>query len=65
MKVTDQFKAVVYSDNEILYVLDQGDPEVALSEGAFTPNPSDAQLFEGLGWADPVAGLGAVLERVV
>jgi len=65
MEMTDQFKAVIYSDNEILYVLDQGDPEIALQEGAFTPNPSNAQLFEGLGWADPVAGVGAVLERVV
>lgn len=63
--MTNSFKAVVYSDNETLYLLDQGDPEVALQEAAFTPNPSAAQVFEGAGWADQVAGVGAVLERVV
>ena len=63
--MTNQFKAVVHSDNETLYVLDRGDPEVALAAGIFTPNPSEAQVFEGIGWAEQVAGLGAVLERAV
>jgi len=62
---TDTFKAVVYSDNETLYLADQGDAEAAIEEASFTPNPSNAQLFEGPGWADQVAGVGAVLERVV
>ncbi len=63
--MTDQFKAVIYSDNETLYVLDRGDPEAALAAGGFTPNPSEAQVFEGIGWGERVAGLGAVLERAV
>ncbi len=63
--MTDEFKAVVYVDNESLYLLDAGDPEEAIEAGAFTPNPSEAQVFEGAGWADPVAAVGAVLERTV
>lgn len=63
--MSDLFKAAVYSDNETLYVLDHGDPEEALVAGVFTPNKSEAQVFEGIGWADRVAGLSAVLERTV
>lgn len=62
---TDTFKAVVYEGNEVLYLADKDDPEAAIDEAVFTPNPSNAQLFEGAGWADPVAAVGAVLERVV
>jgi hypothetical protein len=62
--MTDTFKAVVYIGNEALYLADRDDPEQALEDAAFTPNPSQAQIFEGPGWADPVAGVGAVLERV-
>jgi hypothetical protein len=62
---TDRFKAVVYQGNEVLYLADRDDPEQALQEAAFTPNPSNAQIFEGAGWVDQVAGVGAVLERVV
>lgn len=63
--MTDEFKAVIYGDNETLYILNQGDPEAAIEAAAFTPNPSEAQVFEGLGWSPQVAGLGAVLERAV
>lgn len=62
---TDTYKAVVYQGNEVLYLADRDDPEQALQDAVFTPNPSQAQVFEGAGWADPVAGVGAVLERVV
>lgn len=62
---TNTFKAVVYEGSEVLYLADRDDPEAAIADGAFTPNPSEAQLFEGTGWADQVAGVGAVLERVV
>ncbi len=62
--MTEEFNAVVYSADETLYVLNQDDPEAALEAGAFTPNRSEAQVFEGPGWAAQVAGFGAVLERV-
>lgn len=62
--MTDQYNAVVYNIDETLYVLNQDDPEAALEAGAFTPNRSEAQIFEGEGWAAQVAGFGAVLERV-
>jgi len=62
---TDTFKAVVYQGNEALYLADRDDPEAAIKAAAFTPNPSEAQIFEGAGWSDPVAAVGAVLERVV
>lgn len=62
---TDTFKAVVYQGSEVLYLADRDDPEAAIKAAAFTPNPSDAQVFEGAGWADPVSAVGAVLERVV
>jgi hypothetical protein len=61
---TDTYKAVVYQGNETLYLADRDDPEQALQDAVFTPNPSQAQIFEGAGWTDPVAGVGAVLERV-
>lgn len=63
--MTDSFKAVVYQGNSTLYVAYADDPETALENGLFTENPSQAQIFEGPGWADQVAGLGAVLERVI
>ncbi len=59
------FKAVVYQGNETLYLADRDDPEAALEAAAFTPNPSEAQVFVGAGWTDPVAAVGAVLERVI
>lgn len=63
--MTDQYRAVVEIDNTVLYLLDQGDPEEAISEGAFTENPNAAQIFEGKGWSQQVAGFGATLEQVV
>ena len=63
--MTDQYRAVLEIDNVVLYLAEAGDPEEAISEGAFTENPSAAQLFEGKGWATHVAGFGAVLEQVV
>ena len=63
--MTDQFRAVIEVDNTVLYLLEAGDPEEAITEGAFTENPSVAQIFEGKGWAPQVAGFGAVLEQVV
>lgn len=36
-----------------------------LESGAFTESRENAQRFEGPGWAEQVAGLGAVLERVI
>ncbi|MCK5319006.1 MAG: hypothetical protein KAJ55_13915 [Anaerolineales bacterium] len=33
--------------------------------GAFTESRDNAQRFEGPGWAEKVAGLGAVLEQVI
>lgn len=36
-----------------------------LDGGIFTENRATAQRFEGPGWADRVAAVGAVLERVI
>jgi hypothetical protein len=36
-----------------------------LESGAFTESRDNAQKFEGPGWADQVAAVGAVLERVI
>ena len=63
--MTESYKAVVYQGSDVLYVAYADDPETALEKGLFTENPSKAQVFEGPGWADQVAGLGAVLERVI
>lgn len=62
---SETFRAVVYDGNISLYLADRDDPEAAIKAAAFTQNPSNAQVFEGAGWADPVAAVGAVLERVV
>jgi len=65
--MTDQFRAVIPGEtpNTVLYLLEAGDPEEAISLAAFTENPSAAQIFEGRGWLQQVAGFGAVLEQVV
>ncbi|NOQ49089.1 MAG: hypothetical protein GQ553_00270 [Nitrosomonadaceae bacterium] len=45
-------------DNVTYYVSD-------LESGAFTESRDNAQKFEGPGWADQVAAVGAVLEQVI
>jgi hypothetical protein len=62
--MSNVYRAVVESDNVLLYLADAGDPEEALEAGVFTENPSEAQLFEGIGWLNQVAGFGASLEMV-
>lgn len=57
-KVVDHFIAYREDGNVIMYVED-------LEKGLFTENRADAQLFEGPGWSDKVAGVGAVLERTI
>ena len=57
-KVVDYYIAYREEGNVRLYVED-------LEKGLFTENRADAQLFEGKGWGDKVAGLGAVLEQTI
>ena len=56
--VMDTYIARRDEGNVIYYVSD-------LESGAFTESRDNAQRFEGPGWADQVAAVGAVLERVI
>ena len=56
--VMDTFIAYRDEGSVILYVEN-------LESGAFTESRDLAQRFEGPGWADRVASVGAVLERVI
>ena len=56
--VVDHFIAYREDGNVTLYVED-------LEKGLFTENRADAQIFEGKGWSDKVAGVGAVLIRTI
>ena len=56
--VVDHYIAYREEGNVTLYVED-------LEKGLFTENRADAQVFEGKGWSDKVAGVGAVLMRTI
>jgi len=56
--VVDHYIAYREDGNVTLYVED-------LEKGLFTENRADAQIFEGKGWSDKVAGVGAVLIRTI
>lgn len=56
--VVDHYIAYREEGNVTLYVED-------LEKGLFTENRADAQIFEGRGWSDKVAGVGAVLVRTI
>jgi len=57
-KIVDHFIAYREDGNVTMYVED-------LEKGLFTENRADAQIFEGKGWSDKVAGVGAVLIRTI
>jgi len=57
-KVVNHYIAYREEGNVILYVED-------LDAGTFTENRADAQVFEGAGWSDRVAGVGAVLQQII
>lgn len=56
--VVDHYIAYREEGNVTLYVED-------LEKGLFTESRADAQIFEGKGWSDKVAGVGAVLVRTI
>ena len=56
--VVDYYIAYREEGNVTLYVED-------LEKGLFTENRADAQVFEGPGWSDQVAGVGATLIRTI
>lgn len=56
--VVNHYIAYRVDGNVTLYVED-------LEKGLFTENRTDAQIFEGKGWSDKVAGVGAVLEQTI
>ena len=56
--VMDMYIARRDEDNVTYYVSD-------LESGAFTESRENAQKFEGPGWSEQVAAVGAVLERVI
>jgi len=56
--VVDHYIAYREEGNVTLYVED-------LEKGLFTENRADAQIFEGRGWSDKVAGVGAMLMKTI
>ena len=56
--VVNHYIAYRMEGNVMLYIED-------LEKGLFTESRADAQIFEGKGWSNKVAGLGAVLEQTI